>query len=120
MRRRAFEWERLIARYFSAEALPLTWDGAKRRYTGIAGHEIARVNSSDPANLGTWKKLPERFKYVEDRTDKRVILIVNNARFGDGVEDSLVVMRLGTLTPLLKALVNNDKERWSDAPKDQR
>ena len=114
MRRRARDWERIVARYFAAVGLPLRWDGSKLRYYGIARHEIARVNSSTPAEQGTWKKMPERFKYIEDKTDKNVIMIVNNARFGDGVEDSLVVMRLGTFGPLMKALYDSDKERWTD------
>jgi hypothetical protein len=52
-------------------------------------------------------ELPER-----NREGKQVVIFATNRQYGDSVEDTLVVMRLGTFAPMLKALIAQDKERW--------
>lgn len=107
-------WEKALSRYFAAHAVDLRWDYASRRFTGIAGHIFARLNPQKEDNV--WKRMPEYVKRYEqsDRNSegKQVVIFATNRQYGDSVEDTLVVMRLGTFAPMLKALINQDKERW--------
>lgn len=112
-------WERTLSRYFAAHSLDLRWDYPKRRFTGIAGHLFARLNPHQEET--TWQLMPQYVrKYETERNPdgKQVVIFVTNRKYGDSVDDSLVVMRVGTFIPMLKALVNSDKERWTDATHD--
>lgn len=109
-------WERTIERFMVSSGVPLRWDALARRYRGVAGHMFARLNPRVEA--GMWANMP---KYVnkyeaQDRNEdgKRAIIIATNKMYGDSVEDSLVVMRLGTFAPMLKAFIQSDRERWSE------
>jgi len=104
-------WERMLTRYFAAEGLPLKWQPKHRLFTGIAGHLVKRI-SAKAHDANPWPLMPQYIRKFEYDTRARVIVIVNNKRYGDSVEDSLVVMRLGTFTPMLKAMYLSDKERW--------
>lgn len=107
-------WERTIARYFNAHGLPIKWEYVARRFQGIKGFSIVRLNPSVEESV--WASIPKRLKSYEsaDRNANResVIIVVTNRKYGDSVDDSIVVMRLGTFIPMLKALVHNDRERY--------
>lgn len=103
-------WERVLTRYFAAIGIPLKWEGLAKRFTGVAGHDFVRFNSLSEEKV--WPRMPEYVKRYEKLTDKQVIVFVTNRRYGDSVDDSLVVMRMGTFTPMIKAFVEADKERW--------
>jgi hypothetical protein len=49
-------------------------------------------------------------------TNDNVIVFVTNKEYGDSVDDTYVVMRMGTFIPMMKALLDSDRERWSNAP----
>lgn len=108
-------WENVISRFFSASGIPLTWEPVKKRFTGIRRHAIGRVNPSAKTGLdgmdSAWRLMPQYLRKIEADGDNG-ILIVTNLRYGDQVEDSIVVLRLGTFTPMLKAFIDADKERW--------
>lgn len=108
-------WERVLTRYFSAHNVPLKWDGLHKRFTGIAGHNFARINPYNEESA--WARMPNRFSARETGSDNTVIFVTNR-KYGDSVDDSFVVLRLGTFLPMLKALVDTDKERWRDAAHD--
>ena len=103
-------WERTLTRYFAAHGVPLSWDGWHKRFVGVAGHAFSRMNPR--SEEGVWTRMPEYVKKYEKLTDKQVVVFVTNRQYGDSVDDSLVVMRMGTFTPMLKALVDGDRERW--------
>lgn len=106
-------WERTLTRYFAAVGIPLRWNYGKRRFLGIKGHEFARLNPKSDKVENVWTRMPEYVrKYEAD--GKQVVIFATNRQYGDSVDDSLVVLRLGTFIPMLKALVDNDKERWTD------
>lgn len=106
-------WERTLSRYFSANGLPLQWNYKARRFLGIARHTFARINPrQEHHTVNAWVKMPDRLRRFESDGNNAVILVTNK-RYGDDVEDSIVVMRLGTFMPMLKAMYNNDKERWT-------
>jgi hypothetical protein len=59
--------------------------------------------------------MPEYMRKYERLADgKQVIIFATNRGYGDSVDDSLVVLRMGTFAPMLKAFVDQDKERWTD------
>lgn len=62
--------------------------------------------------------MPEYVKKYEskDRNSegKQVVILATNRQYGDSVEDTLVVMRLGAFAPMLKAFIQQDTERWQD------
>lgn len=97
-------WERTIVRYLNAHAIPIKWDGLAKRFTGIKGHCIARINPRVEQNA--WALMPQRLRQYEapDRNSysDNVILLVTNRMYGDSVDDTIVVMRLGTFIPMLK------------------
>lgn len=115
-REAASGWERVLTRYFAATGIPLQWDYGKRRFTGISGHLFARLNPAKEDSM--WANIPQYVRKYEDRylnsDAKPVVLLITNRRYGESVEDSLVVMRLGTFAPMLKSFVDSDKERWAD------
>lgn len=104
-------WDRVLERYFLAHGLPLRWDAAARRFVGLAGFDISRRSPYNEESL--WQRMPEFFKRSEKDKTGEAISIVANSRYGDSVDDCLVVIRLGALAPMLKALYESDKERWS-------
>ena len=56
--------------------------------------------------------MPEYVKRYEQKSGNKVIVFVTNRRFGDSVDDSMVVMRMGTFAPMIKAFIDADRERW--------
>jgi hypothetical protein len=98
-------WEKSLSRYFHAHSLAIAWDGAAKRFKGLRGHMIARVNPKLESDA--WQQMPKRIRDYEakDRNPDRlkVIVIATNKRYGDSIDDTLAVMRLGTLMPILKA-----------------
>ena len=107
-------WERTLARFFMAHGVALTWDGKFKRFRGVAGHEFVRLNPQVEERV--WARMPEYVKkYERMQTGKQVVVFVTNKQYGDTVDDSLVVMRMGAFAPLLKALVEADRERWVEA-----
>jgi protein gp37 len=108
-------WERTLTRYFAAYSVPLRWSYPRRRFTGVAGHLFARLNPYNEDKM--WQLMPQTIrKYENERNPngKQVVIFATNRRYGDSIDDSLVVMRMGTFIPMLKALVDSDKERWND------
>jgi hypothetical protein len=112
----AGRWERTLERYMVAHGIPLRWDGLAKRYTGIAGHLFARLNPKVEENM--WANMPRYVRRYEQQdkneTGKQVVIFATNRNYGDSVDDSIVVMRLGTFAPMLKAFIQSDKERWSE------
>lgn len=112
-------WERTLGRYFAAVNVPLQWNALKKRFVGISGHEFARINPKARNGENVWVRMPEYIKRYEHSSGKQVVIFVTNRQYGDSVDDSLVVLRIGTFIPMLKALVDNDKERWTnESPND--
>lgn len=112
-------WEHTLTRYFAAHGLPLRWSYPRRRFLGIAGHMFARLNPYKEDKM--WELMPQHLKqYEQDRNPdgKQVVIFATNRRYGDSVDDTIVVLRLGTFMPMLKALIDSDKERWTDAAND--
>lgn len=107
-------WERTLGRYFAALGIPLRWNPVKKRFTGVAGHEFARMNPKSKDGANVWQRMPEYVKRYEQKSGKQVVIFVTNRQYGDSVDDSLVVLRVGTFIPMLKALVETDMERWTD------
>lgn len=107
-------WERTLGRYFAALGIPLRWNAVKKRFTGVSGHEFARMNPKAKNGVNVWQRMPEYVKRYEQSSGKQVVIFVTNRQYGDSVDDSLVVLRVGTFIPMLKALVDTDKERWTD------
>jgi hypothetical protein len=109
-------WENTLTRYFAAWGIPLRWDYGKRRYRGISGHLFARLNPRVEENV--WVRMPEYLKKYEhqDRNPdgRQVVIFTTNKIYGDSVDDSIVVMRLGTFIPMMKSLLETDKERWTE------
>lgn len=111
-------WERMIARYLTASKVPVVWNGSRRAFEGLHGFTIKRI-APMRARYDTsqsMRGLPEVF-----RANKEVpnyVVIVTNAHYGDNLEDSLVVLRLGDFTPMLAAFINNDRERYLRAAND--
>lgn len=109
-------WEKALSRFFAAHAIKLDWNYQSRRFEGVAGHIFARLNPQKEENV--WKRMPEYVKRYEkpdkNSEGKQVVILATNRQYGDSVEDTLVVMRLGTFAPMLKAFINNDKERWQE------
>ena len=103
-------WESTLSRYFAANSIPLRWDAYRKRFLGVAGHSVARLNPRSEAYV--WARMPELFGRFE-KDDRNVIVFVTNKVYGDTVDDSFVVMRIGTFIPMMKALVESDRERWS-------
>lgn len=104
-------WNRTLERYFVACGLPIRWDGVAQRFQGIAGHALSRINPYKEDAI--WAKMPMYLKRREQDEQKQAIVIVANRKYGDSVDDSIVVLRLGTFAPMLKAFYEADKERWS-------
>lgn len=98
-------WERALSRYLHAQSLPFKWDAVAKRFTGLHGHMIARINPYSEEEA--WKQMPKRIRGYESRDRnperRKVIVFVTNSKYGDSIDDTLVVMRVGTLIPMLKA-----------------
>ena len=107
-------WDKLLARYLTSNGIPLTWDWVAKRFTGVAGHRFARKNPKSEAQV--WARMPEYMNRL-GKTEDNVVVFVTNKQYGDSVDDSYVVMRLGTFIPMMKALLESDKERYLYAPK---
>ncbi len=108
-------WENVLTRYFAAVGIPLRWRYHARRFLGIAGHEFARINPKSVSEAGVWSRMPDYInKYEKLSGGKQVVIFVTNREYGDSVDDSLVVLRLGAFAPMLKAMVDTDKERWTN------
>lgn len=105
-------WEYTLGRYFAAHGIPLTFVYRIRRFVGVAGHTFARLNPKKDVNV--WARMPDYIaKYEKDK--KQVVLFVTNRQYGQSVDSSFVVMRMETFVPMLKALIDSDTERWTDA-----
>lgn len=109
-------WERTIARYMTTFGLPMKWNYKQRKFTGLHGFTFKRVAPmrARTDESQSWVNIPRTFKELEAQ-HRNLIVVVTNRHYGDSIEDSLVVTRLGTFMPLLQALVENDRERWIDA-----
>lgn len=106
-------WEKTLSRYFHAANIPLNWDYGSRRFVGLSGFDIARLNPKTEDLV--WPRMPERFKSYEHRrthTNSDIIVLVTNRQYGDSVDDSFVITRLGTFTPMLHALIATNPERY--------
>lgn len=113
--KRQYRWEKVLERYFAAHGVPLRWDGHAKRFTGLAGHLFARIDPYSEDNV--WARMPmyvRRYNTERNPTGKQVAVLVTNNRYGDSVDDTLVVMRLGTLLPMMHALYSGDRERWTE------
>jgi len=104
-------WDKTLSRYFSAVGIPLSWDARAKRFTGVAGHVFARRNPRSEADV--WKRMPE---YVRRLGSDNAVIFITNKQYGDSIDDSFVVMQIRTFIPMMKALVDSDKERWTHAP----
>jgi hypothetical protein len=111
-------WERMIARYLTANRIPLTWRGKMTGFTGIAGYGFRRIAPKRAQFLSeeTWSKMPEYMKKYSHISN--LIVFVTNKTYGDNIEDTIVVMRLSTFTEIFATHVNNDRERYIYAPGD--
>lgn len=108
-------WEKTLSRYFAACGIPLKWEYVPRRYTGIAGHVFARINPKDKNPDHVWNNMPRYIKQYEQKSEgKNAVVFITNKQYGDSVDDSLVILRIGTFIPMLKAFVESDKERWKE------
>jgi hypothetical protein len=111
-------WERTLARYLTVNKVPLTWAGQIKGFTGISGYGFRRIAPKaarfDP--MASWCRMPEYMK--EHRNIRNLIVFVTNRTYGDGIEDSLVVMRLSTFTEMFSTHINSDRERYIYAPDD--
>jgi hypothetical protein len=62
--------------------------------------------------------MPEYIRKYEqpdkNKESKQVVVLATNRKYGDSIDDTLVVMRLGTFIPMLKAMIQQDRERWID------
>ena len=109
---RSNRWENTLTRYFAAIGIPIRWDWIQKEFLGLHGFTIKRINPrTDNAEGNQWRLMPQNLRKAE-MEGKRVVILVTSKRYGDDVEDTIVVMRLGTASPMLKALIDNDKERW--------
>lgn len=110
-------WERTIARYMASYGLPIKWNYRDRKFTGLRLFTIKRVAPMRARidESQSWTNMPRTIKQLEDRGHSNLIVIATNRHYGDSIEDSLVITRLGTFMPLMQALVENDRERWLDA-----
>jgi hypothetical protein len=109
-------WERTLSRYFASYGIKLRWSYQRRRFIGIANHMFARLNPRNEVKV--WERMPDYIRKYETNNNpdgKQVVVLVTNRMYGDSVDDTLVVTRLGTFIPMLQALVENDRERWTDA-----
>lgn len=104
-------WERMIARFLTANKVPVEWSGAVRRFIGLHGYTIRRI-APMRARYDTSQALHGLPVLFRASDDPNLIVIVTNAHYGDNLEDSLVVLRLGTFTPIFATHINNDRERY--------
>jgi hypothetical protein len=104
-------WERTLARYFTANRIPVTWEGVSKTFTGLHGYTIRR---SVPmrARLDPGEALNAIPRFFRQHKETNLIVIVTNRRYGDDLEDSLVVMRLDTFTSMFATHINSDRERY--------
>ena len=100
----------MLARYISASGVPLRFDYVSNRFIGVNGITILRLNPQ--ALPQVWAKMNDRFTEAERTTRFPVIAFVTNKQQGPDVEDSYVVLRLGTFMPMFAAMVAGDRERW--------
>lgn len=110
-------WERTVARCFNAFGIPVQWDYSRRRFIGLSGINIKRIapmrsRLDDSQSLTT---LPRTIRIMEESGEQNPIIVVTNRHYGDTVEDSLVVLRLGSFLPMLAVFVESDRERYINA-----
>jgi hypothetical protein len=103
---------RTIARYMTAEGVPVKWDAADWQFRGLSGVLMKKMNPS--AGEGAWARMPEFFKRHEKDSDLPLVLIVASKRYGENVSDAFVIMRISTLVRWLGPLVKFDRERMVD------
>lgn len=112
-------WERTLARYFTANKVPLTWDGASHTFKGLAGYTIRR-SAPMRARIDPGQALTALPRFFRSHQDDGLIVVVTNRKYGEDLEDSLVVTRLGTFGPIFASHINSDRERYIYAPDNQR
>ena len=106
-------WERALARFLTVNKVPVTWKTGK--FAGISSYTLARI-APMRARLNpdeSLSKLPLFFRLRQH--ERNLIVFVTNRKYGDDLEDSLVVMRLGTFMPMFATHINSDRERYIDA-----
>lgn len=101
---------RSLARYLTAEGVPVVWNAAQSTFDGISGVVMKRMNPRNEVNL--WARMPEHFRKHEKGSDLPLVMFVTTRGYGENVSDSFVVMRIGTLVRWLGPLVRFDRERW--------
>lgn len=108
-------WERLIVRYFATYTIPLKWSYQDRRFLGIAGLKIVRINPRSGADT-KWALIPQHLKKHEGErgNGNPCVILVTNKQYGDSVDDTIAVMKLSTLMPILKVWYQFDVERNSE------
>ncbi len=105
-------WERTLARFFTANRIPLRWDGVAKRFVGISSYTFARI-APMRARVNPDEALSNLPRYFrEHQHDGNLIVVVTNLKYGDDLEDSLVVMKLGTFAPIFTSHINTDRERY--------
>ena len=108
-------WEKAISRYFHANNIPVTWEYQTRRFEGLPGFEICRINPKAATEEAVWTRMPDHIRSFERRQrDSRqsLLILVTNRQYGDSVDDSIVVTRLGSYVQLLKAFIDKEPERY--------
>lgn len=112
VRERSGAWERLICRYFSTYMIPLRWSYPERRFRGIAGLKIVRINPRTGSDT-KWSLMPQNLKKYEGErgNGNPCVILVTNKQYGDSVDDTIAVMKLSTLMPILKDWYQFDVER---------
>lgn len=108
-------WERTISRYLTANKVPVLWDYTQRKFTGIHGYTLKRI-APMRARYDTSQSLSGLPEFFRDHAgEPNLVVIVTNRKYGDDLEDSLVVMRLGTFGPMFATHITSDRERYLDA-----
>lgn len=103
-------WNDVLARYITASGVPMRFDYGSNRFVGLRGHTILRLNPR--ALPEVWARMNDRFTGAEKDSPFPVIAFVTNKQHGPDVEDSYVILRLGTFMPMMAAMVAADRERW--------
>lgn len=59
--------------------------------------------------------MPDHIRSFERRqrdSQQSLIILVTNKQYGDSIDDSIVVTRLGSYVQLLKAFIDKEPERY--------
>lgn len=113
-------WERTVARCMNSFGIPVKWDYRSRSFVGLRGITLKRIAPmrSRLDDTQSLTALPRTIKALEERGHQTPVIVVTNRHYGDSVEDSLVVMRLGSFLPMFMRYINSDRERYIDAGND--